>query len=138
MKLSFKLPGRADTSAMSVSRNANVQGYMNPMRDWALGLCVAILFFLVGAAYIAFDFYDQLGGIATIEVEDAPQPIVYRDKEIIFYADMYSKKELRFNTLRGEAPVVAPLATTTEDVVTDEEEGDGEESSDEVAAPSAD
>ena len=92
--------------------------YMNPLRDWAIGLSLATFVLIFGTGFIGFDFYKQF--VAPQEEVKAPsKPAIYSEKETKEYAEKYMKKEVLFNALRNEKPsipVIVPIvnkATTT-------------------------
>ena len=73
--------------------------YVNPLRDWSIGLALATLFLVSWTSYIAFDFYDQF--IAPLEIENVTsEGVLYKEKEILFYAKEYDEKEKTFEALR--------------------------------------
>jgi hypothetical protein len=82
----------------SVSRRSTI-GYMKPLRDWTVGLAVAVVTFLSGVSFITYDFYRQ-SGVPTQEVTAEYEPVVYQEKEVIRFSEMYEEKERAFNTLR--------------------------------------
>lgn len=99
-----------------------VGAYMNPMRDWTLGLSIAVLVLLGGFSYFAFEFYVQFG-IPEADVVGEKTAVSYNEKEVRFYAKQYETKEAVFNQLRQDmkplsSPVqVETLTATTSDTV---------------------
>ncbi len=118
MKLKFKKSKNGKAFFLTLWRNG-VHDYINPVRDWTIGLAVAILVFLCGVAYISFDFYTQFGAPKdTVYVES--QSVGYRDVEVKKYAEQYIEKERVFNELRKDRSYVievipeSPVSTSTE------------------------
>lgn len=93
---------------------------MNPLRDWAIGLFLAVLMFLAGVAYIAHDFYSQFGQSNTQVVAEA-QTVVYRDAEVKSFAEEYATKEKMFNALRSNVRYEPPAPILEESEDTEEE-----------------
>ncbi len=104
MKLKFKKSKDGKAFFLTLWRNG-VHDYVNPVRDWMIGLCVATTVFLFGVGYIAFDFYTQFGASDdAVQVES--QSIGYRDVEVKRYAEQYTERERVFNELRTETAYV--------------------------------
>lgn len=82
--------------------------YVNPLRDWTIGLAAAALLFAGWSSYIAFDFYDQF--IVPLEVENvATEGVLYKEKEVLFYATEYDEKEKIFEELRKDRTYLPPV-----------------------------
>jgi hypothetical protein len=88
---------------------SGIQNYMNPSRDWTVGIGVATVLFLGGSVFIGFDFYDQFGAPARDVVAEI-QPVVYQEKEVIQQAEVYDERERVFNMLRKSRVYVPPPA----------------------------
>lgn len=95
-------------------KRATTGDYMNPLRDWTIGLCIATFTFLAGTAFIAYDFYTQFG-VQTVTSDVAAQnnKLMYPKAEIFNLADSYREKESYFEKLRNarKAPLTPPQAT---------------------------
>lgn len=92
--------------------------YMNPLRDWAIGLACATTMFIGGVVYIGYDFYSQFTIVEV--VTDTEKKIVYPEKEIRNLADSYTDKEKNFNELRERyknTETFNPLPEGTEDTI---------------------
>jgi len=125
MKLKFKKSKDGKAFFITLWRNG-VHDYINPIRDWTVGLFIASFIFLAGVGYIAFDFYTQFGASEnSIHVES--ESIRFRDVEVKRYAESYSEKERVFNALRNDRTYVIEVEIEeSADVL--EEEGALEES----------
>jgi hypothetical protein len=109
----MKLPAfitKFRTNAKKVSHHHKSED-MNPLRDWAIGLSVAVLVFIGGISFIGYDFYSQFGS-AGEEAAIEAQPVTYRDKEVRAYAEHYTEVENTFNKLRSNRAYVPPPAQT--------------------------
>lgn len=102
--------------AATSTEGSDVLRFMNPNRDWLLGLTVAAVLFILGAGYIAYDFYQQFG-VPSQAVVVEEQPVVYRSDEVVQYAELYEEKEREFNTLRARRPYVPPATEPEEEVL---------------------
>ena len=92
-----------------------------PLRDWAAGLLTAVFVFVSGVIIIGIDFYFQLISPELPEVEE--QPLVYKQNEVIQYAEQYNEKAKIFNEHRSSrvyVPVIDEPTTTTENVLEEE------------------
>jgi len=83
----------------------NMHEYLNPTRDWTIGLFVAVLLFVLGIGYIGFDFYIQFGAPKDI-VYIETQSVGYRDVEVKRYAEQYDERERIFRELQQKKPVL--------------------------------
>ena len=101
-----------------------VREYLNPMRDWLIILSSVAVVFLGGVGYIAFDFYHQLDTQAGNVTTEA-KPAVYKEKEVIEYATIYTEKEQMFDTLRKDRNFVPVVPVESE--VTSEAEAESPE-----------
>lgn len=86
---------------------------LHSLRDWAIGLALAVVLFLGGVSYIAFDFYTQFG----VEKEQVSggTPLQYNANKVHMYAEKYNEKERAYEGVRS-----APRAKTP--VVIEEDE----------------
>jgi hypothetical protein len=114
MKWSLKKQKRASTTHSHAGRKG-----MHPMRDWMIGLGVAVIVFAGAVTLIAHDFRVQfilppeLNATTTVEVK-------YSESDVEWYAKRFNEKDAHFNSLRaetrGSVPVVpsrgeAPVGT---------------------------
>lgn len=84
------------------------------MRDWAIGLSCAVVTLVSGIVYIGLDFYEQYKSVnQDVAVEE--QEVLYNDKEVIHYAELYKKREMTFDTLRQERSAVIFQEENVED-----------------------
>jgi hypothetical protein len=89
---------------------------IHPLRDWSIGLAIAVFGFFGGVTAIAIDFYFQLVSPITPEVEE--KPLVYKEEEVVRYASQYNERAQIFNEHRSTQiyiPIVEEVATTTEE-----------------------
>lgn len=117
MKFNFKKTFARRAHSFEAERDSHE--YMHPQRDWALILGGAILVFLGGASYSAFDFYTQF--VMQPEQSLTEGKVVrYRDTEILEMAKLYEEEKEKFATLRADMPsnpLPDPVpATTTAEV----------------------
>ena len=91
---------------------------MNPLRDWSAGLITAVIVFVVGVTMTTIDFYFQLVAPETPEVSGTP--LVYRQNEVIEYAELYNEKTKEFTAARSSEVYIPPAPTTA--TTTSEEE----------------
>lgn len=112
MKFSFKIFSNKGSLATLFSKGGT--GYvMNPVRDWTIGLMVATICFLVGVAFISYDFYTQISQDPKKDLVVESKPLVYKEKEVIRYAGLYAEKASTFNKLREVKHV--PISETVDD-----------------------
>ncbi len=128
MKSNFKLP-ESITNIFASFFVKDEGDYTNAVRDWTLGLFIAVLLFFIGVLFIALDFYSQFGVVAEFTAQDTKTE-TYRDKEVKMFAEEYSEKQKTFNELRAE--VVAPTPEVLTPVTVEPEPQPAEE-----ATPSA-
>lgn len=84
-------------------QNIHTQKYkdfINPSRDWLVGLFCAVVVFIGGMVFIAIDFYIQFEMPSNETIFDV-QTMKYQDKNVIYFAEIYTEKEKTFNQLRG-------------------------------------
>ena len=84
-------------------KNIHTQKYkdfINPGRDWLVGLFCAVVVFISGIVFIAIDFYVQFEVPSSDTILDV-QTIKYQDKNVIYFSEIYTEKEKTFNQLRG-------------------------------------
>ncbi|HEU4677261.1 MAG TPA: hypothetical protein VFS75_00920 [Candidatus Paceibacterota bacterium] len=113
MKFSFHKRGKKKPSFHLWKDGTST--YMNPSRDWTIGLVIASVGFVVGATLIGFDFYSQLRSEGA-DVPPQTSQMLYDQNGVTEYARIYSRREDAFNALRAggtPAPVLTPVATTT-------------------------
>lgn len=99
MKLNFSFLKQKKSRSLEEWKRIN-QG-MNPIRDWMIGITVAAVVFICGVSYVAYDFLTLLESTAT-EIETEDRPVTYHEKEVIEYAEKYTKNEQTFKELRAE------------------------------------
>ncbi len=121
MKFNFSFKKNIEAFFHSLGK-ARTREYLNPMRDWLIVLSSLVIVFFGGVGYIAFDFYNQLDTQAENVTTEA-KPAVYKEKEVIEYATIYTEKEKIFNELRKDRNFV-PVAPV-------EEAGNGADTSEE-------
>lgn len=107
--MKFNLHIHTGGGRLSSHHKRSTWEYMNPVRDWTVGLGLGAMLFVAGVSFIVLDFYNQFG-VTAPEAVLSEQPITYREKEVKLYAEQYAEKERRFNALRKvhvfhEAPV---------------------------------
>lgn len=111
--------------------------FVNPLRDWTIGLFVAVCIFLGGVGAIGLDFYLQFGAPnEAVPVEE--QTVVYREREVVQYAEEYNKKETRFKELRTHTvsvPAKVEEVASTTTAATEEVAPLADESTDEYTTP---
>lgn len=78
--------------------------FVNPTRDWFVGLLGVIVCFCVGIAYIVYDFNMQVGADQDITL-DGVDVISYPERDVLRYADIYKEKQAAFDALRTAAPL---------------------------------
>ena len=98
MKINFSF---AKTKKIHRVTRAKVREYINPRREWALGLFGATLCLLAGATYIGIDlraqFTDELVFTGVNETT-----LTYNKTDVIEQATLFREKDKRFNELRAE------------------------------------
>lgn len=96
---------------------------MNPLRDWSIGLIFAVVLFIGGVTMTLLDFYFQLVSPEIPEISE--KPLIYRQNEVVEYAEIYNQKVKDFNAARYSQEYVPPPETPTEsDIETDENDPD--------------
>ena len=102
---------------------------INPIREWIIGLSVAVVVFSSGIAFTAFDFYTQLVSQTEIVIDE--KPLVYRQNEVKFYAEFYDEKEQAFEALRlykeyvpSQTEVDVPENVDADSIVTESDIGE--------------
>lgn len=92
----FKLFGKLRRSTqIPVARE-----FINPERDWSIGLGLAVLCFATGVGYIVFDFYMQFEVPQDMNIDS--KGIMYRPQEVEDFAQIFTAKESTFNELRQQ------------------------------------
>lgn len=93
----------------------------NPLRDWSIGLILAVVLFISGVLVIVFDFYFQFVSPEIPEVTE--KPLIYRENEVREYANLYNEKAKEFKALRNAQVYIPPTAqsTTTEEELLEKE-----------------
>lgn len=113
MKLNFKIFSKGSSSPSRLSKDGT--GYsINPVRDWTRGLFTATLCFLIGVAFIGFDFYSQISQTFSQEIATETKPVIYKEKDVIRYAEFYAEKANTFNKLREQKAYIPPVVETEE------------------------
>jgi hypothetical protein len=120
--MNFNLNVKLGAKSQKHSSKKSPREFINPIRDWTIGLFTATVLFLTGVVFIALDFYLQfIAEPQAFVAED--QLVVYPEKEVRHYAELYRKKEENFNALHSIIPfpvvdaVVETQATTTPEVI---------------------
>lgn len=116
MKLNLSVLTSKIRRTAAPAEGSDVLRFMNPNRDWFLGLTAAVVLFILGAGYIAYDFYQQFG-VPNQAVIVEERPVVYQGDEVVRYAELYEEKEREFNALRARRPYVPPVAEPEEEVL---------------------
>ncbi len=126
--LKFKTGKQKKVSHVTLEQSSAPE-YTNPMREWTIGLGVAILLLVVGGVAIGFDFYKQFGAPSkpTSLEQKASE---YNDAGVRFYANEYREREQAFGALREKRP----QTVVTQPVVTEE---DSSETSQDETIPEA-
>ncbi len=106
--MKFNLSLLLHTSKSHTKHGGQKSDFVNPARDWGAGLMIAALTFCCGVGYLVFDFNAQFGAASDSIVIES-QPVIYRDKEVQSYAELYFEKERMFNDLRRQRQVVVPV-----------------------------
>ena len=121
MKFNFTTLHDAFTKVFSKLATNEVDEYVNPIRDWMKMLVLAVLVLLTGLSFFGFRFYTQFGTFEQGEISEQ-SAVIYNEKEVRTFAEMYSVKEAVFNKLRNDVQYIPPvqqedpvsLATSTE------------------------
>lgn len=75
--------------------------FVNPVRDWLIGLTCAFVILVCGVAYIAYDFHTQI-----IEREEgvtvSETPLQYDERTVLEQGSRFKEREALFNRLRNE------------------------------------
>ena len=113
MKLNFKFFSKHDSHSPHLSKDGT--GYsINPVRDWTISLFGATICFLIGVAFIGFDFYTQINQTSNQEIPTEAKPPAYTEKDVIRYAEFYAEKASTFNKLREQKAYVPPVVVNEE------------------------
>lgn len=112
MKLNFKIFSKAH-SLLSHSSKEGTGYSINPVRDWTIGLFGATACFLIGVAFIGFDFYTQISQSPKQEVAAEKKPVNYKEQDVVRYAEFYAEKASTFNKLREQKAYI-PLVVEAE------------------------
>lgn len=72
---------------------------VEPVRDWMIGLSCCVVLFVSGVVYVVFDFYTQVD-VSYESVEVSVEAVSYPERDVVYYAEEYMKKEESFNQLR--------------------------------------
>jgi hypothetical protein len=91
---------------------------IHPVRDWLVGLSVAMLVFLGGAAAIAYDFRIQFV-LPPEATESTAVTMKYSERDVRHYAERFEARDVEFAKLRG---VVVPRADIVSEVPENTEE----------------
>ncbi len=98
--------------------------FVNPVRDWLIGLTCAFVILVCGIAYIAYDFHTQI-----IEREEgvtvSETPLQYDERAVREQGSRFKEREIIFNRLRSERkevvyiekPVVPEEPQSSDEVV---------------------
>ena len=88
---------------------------LHSLRDWAIGLALAVVLFIGGVSYIAFDFYTQFG----VEKEQVTggTPLQYNANKVHMYAEKYNEKERAYKGVRSVPRVKTPTAIEEDEPV---------------------
>src|SRR5690606_26472893 len=91
--------------------------YVSPARDWFVGLCIATACLVSGCVYVVLDFYNQVH--TSLDASELKTDVVtYNERDVVRYAEIYTKKSAVFETMRVDRRFVAP----SEEEVADEAE----------------
>ncbi len=93
---------------ISKFKKRNTGELSDPVYYWVLGLIFAFVIFLVGVVFIISDFRAQFNS-SDSENSTSEKPILYAEKEIKEYAELYRKKEEVFNELRKNKQVIEQI-----------------------------
>ncbi len=125
MKLNVPLLNRIHNPFKKRKRDTSGD-YMNPLRDWTIGLTVAVIFFVGGVSAIIFDFYTQFGVNIGADDGNKKNIPVYSTSEVRTFARQYAEKSDEFEKLRKKSASAVslkqPFATTTESTPVSTEE----------------
>jgi hypothetical protein len=111
MKLNFKFGFLKLKKTRSLDEWRRINQHMNPLRDWTISIVVAVLLFIGGVSYTAYDFIVQLQATAPATSEKS-KPVLYHEKEVVQYAETYTEREQTFNELRNVVVKVPELEKT--------------------------
>ncbi len=108
MKLNFKIFSKRGSATSHFSKDGT--GYsINPVRDWTVGIFAATVCFLIGIAFIGFDFYTQINQAPNLDIRTDEKPVTYKERDVIRYAEFYAEKASTFNKLREQKAYVPPV-----------------------------
>lgn len=107
MNLKFS-PAFFTKHLQKVQRKFTSNDYMNPLRDWAIGLSAITMFLFLSISFVAYDFYSEFY-LPQSEIEIQDTSIKYAEKEVLYYARVYDTQETEFAELRTKRPAVAPI-----------------------------
>lgn len=93
------------------SNTRRSHNFINPVRDWFIGLSIACMALIGGSVYIAYDFHEQF-----IETEEMvllnETPLQYDEKKIHVWSEKFRMIEHTFENLRSDRVFVAPEEVT--------------------------
>ena len=93
------------THIVHPSKEAHRRRLIEPVREWALGLTVSVVLFLILAGYAGFDFYQQ-SQFAGVEAESGETLVVYKERDVVSALEYYRTKEESFKKLRTDRSAV--------------------------------
>lgn len=102
MKLNFSLTKSTQKQKKPCLR---LHEFVNPAREWAIGLLGAAFVFALGATYIGIDLHEQFTKEPTY-TDISESTLTYDKKGVVEYATQYREREAQFIKLRGERPAV--------------------------------
>lgn len=75
--------------------------FVNPGRDWFVGLVLAMIMLAGGGAYIMYDFHTQVieheGNVTITEA-----PLQYDERAVLEQSNRFKEREITFTRLRNE------------------------------------
>ena len=119
--MKFQLTALKKKKHLALVGESGTSNRLHSLRDWSIGLALAVLVFLGGVSYIAYDFYTQF--ITQTGDTFDESSIQYHPEKVRRYAEEYKRKEEAFselNTMRSEGGVTEESTTVTPSPVTDE------------------
>lgn len=97
--MKFGLKTHTGKKHLALVGESGSSNHLHPLRDWSVGLGLAVLVFIGGVTYIGYDFYAQF--IIEAKEVSAESLIHYHSEKVRMQAEEYDKREQKFNELRG-------------------------------------
>ncbi len=121
MKLGFKSLKKVKSPFAKRKREA-AGDYMNPLRDWTIGLGIASVLFIVGIGFIFYDFKRQFSEGFELDAQESEIPR-YSAGVVREFARVYTDRQTRFEQLRSvKATPTAEVVDTSTSTISVEKE----------------